>query len=275
MATRTRLVWPDGHAGERAKLSGLTDEDLASQAICTHFRWYGATMSTVQRWYGVTGPAPTVSELLEGTGHTESWIRKLTTGATRRVREQIRPLTSRQIKVLSAPIEPGQDRRARTRQALLFGIPRPPVAKLRGRRQHGLVDLAVRCLAALGPLTGAQITTAIIESRRLRKEHRGDRYEDLPDVLRLAPQLTWDTDTDRYTLTQPVPAMSRDVEIVAELWKLPPVFGFQDNRQVVDRLGFSKAYRVPFVVHVDAGRGRFALVDQLGRELRHRQPGDT
>lgn len=122
----------------------------------------------------------------------------------RKVREQFYPLTAGQVEVLSAPIEPGR--------TSWPGRDGPNVRECAatdreaaGRRQHALVDLAVRCIAALGPLTVDQLALAITEAARL---------------------------------------------------------------------GFSAAYRAPMVVHVDAGRGRFALIDQLGRGLRHRPPGD-
>lgn len=256
----------------RRRLSGQSGDELASQAVWGAFpvtRSNDEFRAALLSWYGITGPAPTIEELLCASGHTASWICKLTGAAARNVREQIHPLTARQVELLSTPIEPTEDQLARVRRAQLFGIRRPPIARPRGRRQQAFVDLAVRCVAALGPLTIDQLTAAIIEAR-LRKQHRGDQYEDLPDVLRRTPKLTFNSDAGRYELAKATPAMFRDAELVAELRKLPRVFSYRDYRITVQGLGFSNAYRPPVAVHVDAGRGRFALVDQLRDDLRFR-----
>lgn len=231
-------------------------------------------------WYGVSCPAPEVEDVMRGTGRSRPTIKNLATAAARLVREQLQPLTEQQIQVLTAPTEQGEDHLARTRRAQLFGVPRPrvaspahpPVAGPFGRRQHALVDLAVRCVAALGSLTAAQLAAGIVETRRRRKDHQADTYDDLPQVLDLTPRLTHDPGTDRYALSELMPPMYRDAELVAELRRLPQVFGIQDYRLVAARLGFSDAYRVPFVAHVDAGLRRFALIDQLGPDLHHRLP---
>lgn len=269
---------PSGHLMSpepvRRKLSGRSSDELASQAVWGAFpvtRSNDEHRAALLSWYGVTGPAPPLEELLRESGHTGSWIRKLTGAAARNVREQTQPLTPPQVELLSAPIEPTEDQLARVRRAQLFGIRRPPIARPRGRRQQAFVDLAVRCVAALGPLTTDQLTAAIIEAR-LRKQHRGDQYEDLADVLRRTDRLTFNGDTGLYELTEAIPAMFRDAELVAELRKLPRVFSYRDYRITVQGLGFSNAYRAPVAVHVDVGRGRFALVNQLRDDLRFRPP---
>lgn len=54
---------------------------------------------------------------------------------------------------------------------------------------------------------------------------------------------------------------------------MPRIFTYKDYKTTMLALGFSAAYVVPFVVHVDTGRGQFALVDQLDESLRHAPPG--
>ncbi|MEJ7648160.1 MAG: hypothetical protein WKF57_03770 [Nakamurella sp.] len=259
------------------RLAGTNARDLASQAI-----WAGFPIVTgneehrtaLLRWYGITQAAETTGEFIAALGYSESWIRHLAARAARTVREQLHALDEQQAAALTAPLEPGEDMVARRRWSQLFGLPRPPAAVgAFGKRQHAFVDIAVRCVAALGPLTGQQLTAAIIETRRRRRHQRDDPHDDLLDVLCRAPGLVRDPVTDRYSLTEPTEPLLNDRETIQLLRTMPRIFTYKDYKTTMLALGFSAAYVVPFVVHVDTGRGQFALVDQLDESLRHAPPG--
>ena len=82
-------------------------------------------------------------------------------------------------------------------------------------------------------------------------------------MLRRSPLLQWDAATHRYSLTEPEPPLLRDGETVRMFRSTPRVFSYRDYQTAVLALGFSRVYRAPFIVHVNTGRGRFALTDQL------------
>ncbi|MEJ7648373.1 MAG: hypothetical protein WKF57_04880 [Nakamurella sp.] len=259
----------------RRRLSGTNPRDLASQAI-----WHAFPIVTgnedhrtaLLRWYGISRPAEDVDEFLTAAGYSRSWIGHLAARAAKLVREQLHPLDEQQTAALTAPIEPGEDIVARRRWSQLFGLPRPTMATAAfGKRQHAFIDLAVRCIAALGPLTGQQLTAAITEIRRRRRHQRDDPHDDLLDVLRRAPPLHWDPASDRYYLVEPTEPLFRDHETVQLLRTMLRIFSFKDYKTAMPALGFSAAYVVPYVVHVD--RGRLTLVDQLSDTLRYRPLG--
>lgn len=129
----------------------------------------------------------------------------------------------------------------------------------------------MRCIAALGPLTLAQLTAGIAESRSPRKQHQGDTYDDLQTALEQDPRLQWDERDGGWSLTSPVAPFARDGEVLARLRVLGTTFGFKQYRAAVIELGFSKAYEVPFVVHT-AGKARFALIDQIADCRAHHPP---
>ena len=266
----------DAGEGRSWRLSGLTGEDLTSQAIWRVLQPVADSRVEHRRaalltWLGLCGPTPTVAEVQARTGLAGStmhhWVRVVAAA----IRTEMQPLTTMQRQVLSAPIEPGQDRLARERQAALFGLPRPPVITAPwGRRRQALAQLAVRCIAALGPLTLAQLTAGIAESRSRRKKHQADTYDDLQTAFEQDPRLNWDETAGRWCLTGPLDPFSRDAQVVARLRTLGTTFGYQEYRAAMVELGFSKHHEVPFVIHT--GKARFALIDQIGPGRVHRHP---
>lgn len=265
---------PGGDRSVRWRLSGRTAEILVSQAI---WRVLPVPDPRVVRrreslmvWFGLAGPAPTIAEALGVTGFAASTLQYRVRVAAAMLRQEMHPLTDQQLQVLSKPIEPGEDRRARERHAALFGVPKPTVVHVPwGRRKQALAGVAVRCIAALGPLTTAQVTASILESRRRRKENQGDGHQDLGYALHHDSRLVHDLAGDRWSLIEPTVPLFRDSEVVATLRPLGVTFGYGQYRAAMIALGFSPAYRVPFVVHV-AGVGRFALADQIGPRRPHR-----
>lgn len=268
--------------GRSWRLSGLTGDDLTSQAIWRVMqpvadsrikdRAVEHRRSALMTWFGLAGSAPTVAEVQARTGLAGSTVHHWVRVVAAAIRTELQPLTNTQLQVLSAPIEPGQDRLARERQAALFGLPRPPVITVPwGRRRQALAEMAVRCIAALGPLTLAQLTAGIAESRSRRKQHQADTYDDLEAALEQDPRLHWDETAGCWCLTSPVAPSARDREVVTQLRALGVTFGFQQYRAAMVKLGFSKHHEVPYVVHT-AGKARFALIDQIGSRRAHHPP---
>lgn len=274
------LSAPLSAAGRRVRLSGRTPQDLASQAIWWAYpagRGSDTVRSLLLAWYGVTGPAPTTEALLAGTGRSRATIIRATRHLRDTLHTRIQPLTATQRDAITAPLRPGEDQRARGRIAALFDLPRPrpapqPSLPSWGARGAGIGRVAVRCLAALGPLTFTQLAAAVHEYRHRRSEHAGDPVDDLLELFQRSRALHYDDTTDRWALNAPREPLGSDAELLTAIRRLGEVFSHVDYRQAVAAAGFSSGYRVPWVVHVDQGRGRYTTIDRLGDTLRHRQP---
>ncbi len=125
------------------------------------------------------------------------------------------PLPDHVAQQATAPSGPGEDHRARSRQARLLGLPAPQALQRPHLPpdHHAIRESAIRMLAALGPLTGQMITDGLARSRRPRR-HGPLTTQIVEQVLSTCDAIQSGAD-DRWVLTADIEPAWRDARLVA------------------------------------------------------------
>jgi len=247
-------------------LPALTTEDLAAQLT---WRVVGPhpqrrhRIHALLQWAGVSGPAPYVQAVAALAGVSEPAFRKwlapvFAAGATV-------PLTSEQRQQLNRPSFPGDDHRARSRRATLFGLDRPPqLHQLATRRWPHWTRLAELILAAAGPLTLLQLHAGISNAKRTQEKVSIDEL----GVAILAAGTIRFTG-QRYTLTAAIAPRRRHAQLVAHVREHGiTAMSYTEATHLLMSAGWTeKAARATGIYYnpllTRHERGRWILIDQI------------